>query len=151
MSEVPPRSEDMFLLENCAVFNFRKMARAVTQLYESVMRDLDLRATQFTILAVLSHKESFTMNQLAHALVMERTTLTRNLKVLEKRDYVEIRVGDDRRQRIIQLSPEGRDVLNEALPRWRQAQEAMLEAWGDSYPTTLQHIDQTIATVRENS
>lgn len=150
MTKPPIRSENMFRLENCAVFNFRKIARATTQLYENVMKEIDLRATQFTILGVLSHKESFTMNELAEAMVLERTTLTRNLKLLEKRGYINIRVGDDRRERHIHLTQEGSSILNEALPLWREAQTKMLEAWGQTYPETLQHIDHTISTLKSN-
>ena len=70
------------LLENCTCFNLRKAARAVTQAYDEALKLQGLRATQISILAMLSELGPVTMTNLADQLVMDRTTLTRNLKPL---------------------------------------------------------------------
>ncbi len=115
---------------NCACFNLRKAARAVTQLYDEVLAPTGLRGTQFPILAVLAAAGAATMTELADALVMDRTTLTRNLKPLLDRGLVERGEGEDRRQRPIAITPAGRDALGRALPLWEKAQARIVGGLG---------------------
>ena len=109
-------------VRTCACFNLRKAARAVTQLYDEVLAPSGLRGTQFSVLAVISAAGPATMTDLADILVMDRTTLTRNLKPLLDRALVERGEGEDRRQRPIAITPAGRDALGQALPFWEKAQ-----------------------------
>ncbi len=109
-------------VRTCACFNLRKAARAVTQLYDEVLAPSGLRGTQFSVLAVISAAGPATMTDLADTLVMDRTTLTRNLKPLLGRGLVERGEGEDRRQRPIAITPAGRDALGQALPLWEKAQ-----------------------------
>ena len=109
-------------VRTCACFNLRKAARAVTQLYDEVLAPSGLRGTQFSVLAVVSAAGAATMTELADTLVMDRTTLTRNLKPLLDRGLVERGEGEDRRQRPIAITPAGRDALGQALPLWEKAQ-----------------------------
>ena len=82
---------------NCTCFNLRKAARAVTQAYDKEMKPSGLRATQFSLLRMVAKLGPVGIKDLAKALVMDRTTLGRNLKVLSDRDLLEIGEGDDRR------------------------------------------------------
>ena len=109
-------------VRTCACFNLRKAARAVTQLYDEVLAPSGLRGTQFSVLAVIAAAGPATMTDLADTLVMDRTTLTRNLKPLLGRGLVERGEGEDRRQRPIAITPAGRDALGQALPPWEKAQ-----------------------------
>jgi len=115
----------------CLCFNLRKAARAVTQLYDAALEPAGLRATQFSLLAVLDGRDPVTITDLARAMVMDRTTLTRNLRPLEKQGLVAIAPGDDRRTREVSLTRRGRRTLTRATPRWRHAQTGMLDALGD--------------------
>jgi len=121
----------------CLCFNLRKAARAVTQLYDAALEPAGLRATQFSLLAVLDGRDgrdgrdAVTITDLARAMVMDRTTLTRNLRPLEKQGLVAIAPGDDRRTREVSLTRRGRRTLTRATPRWRHAQTGMLDALGD--------------------
>ena len=115
----------------CLCFNLRKAARAVTQLYDAALEPAGLRATQFSLLAVLAGRDAVTITDLARAMVMDRTTLTRNLRPLEKQGLVAIAPGDDRRTREVSLTRRGRQALKHATPRWRHAQTGMLDALGD--------------------
>ena len=118
----------------CLCFNLRKAARAVTQLYDAALEPAGLRATQFSLLAVLDGRggrDALTITDLARAMVMDRTTLTRNLGPIEKRGLVAIAPGDDRRTREVSLTRRGRQTLKHATPRWRHAQTRMLDALGD--------------------
>jgi len=119
-------------LQNCACFNIRKSARMLTQHYDSAMQIVDLRATQFTILAVLSAKSGITISELADYLMMDRTTLTRNLRPLEKQALVKTKAGTDKRTRLIELSKKGKNKLEKAIPLWKKAQKQVTDYMGDS-------------------
>ena len=117
----------------CACFNIRKAARAVTQLYDATLEPSGLRATQFTLLMVLHGTGAVTMTRLSSRMVMDRTTLTRNLGLLEKQGLVEAAAGTDRRTREIRLTARGREVLAEALPLWRRAQARVVGGLGQGH------------------
>ena len=85
----------------CACFNLRKAARAVTQLYDDALRPAGILATQLPLLIATGRLERVTISQLAEAMVMDRTTLTRNLRPLERDGLVRTKPGKDRRVREI--------------------------------------------------
>ncbi len=92
-------------LTACTCANLRKAARAVTQVYDQALRPTGLKATQFTMLATLSNRGDLPLSRLAEALVMDRTTLTRNLKPLVGKGLVRI----DQDQRACPSSSTSRD------------------------------------------
>jgi DNA-binding MarR family transcriptional regulator len=97
-----------------------------------VLRPLGLTNGQFSLMMSLNRPEPPTMGQVSAVLAMDRTTLTANLKPLERRGLVEVRIDDkDRRTRRLRLTPSGRDLLASALPVWKQAQAAMEELIAD--------------------
>ena len=115
---------------NCTCFNLRKAARAVTRMYDEALKPSGLRATQFTLLCMIETRGPTGMTELAKALVMDRTTLTRNLKPLMDRGLLEVIDGDDRRQHPIALTSRGREVLARALPLWRKVQARTAKGFG---------------------
>jgi len=115
---------------HCACFNMRKAARSITQFYEDIMRPSGLRATQYTILSATKHLEPITVMVLAEKIVTDRTTLTRNLKVLEKHGLIRLETGEDRRERQIRLTAKGREAQAKAYPLWKEAQEEMIARLG---------------------
>jgi DNA-binding MarR family transcriptional regulator len=121
-----------YIAQNCACFNVRKAARAVTQFYDSTLKPSGLRATQFTLLVALSRRGKIGVTELADKLVMERTTLTRNLKPLQKQGLIEIAAGSDRRTRTIFITETGQKKLAAATPYWQQAQEVIAEGLGNT-------------------
>jgi DNA-binding MarR family transcriptional regulator len=115
----------------CACFKVRKAARAITKLYEEVLRPSGLRATQFSMLMVTRVMGPVTVVKLAQVMVMDRTTLTRNLQILEKRGLIMIKPGEDRREREVNLTAEGMEVLTKAIPLWEEAQERVQKGLGE--------------------
>ena len=103
---------DINALSNCTCLNLRKAARAVTQTYDKVLRPSGLRSTQFSLLFVIAKLQPVGIKDLAKELVMDRTTLGRNLKVLSDRGLLDIGEGDDRRYRPITLTKDGRSRSN---------------------------------------
>jgi len=113
-------------VRDCTCFNLRKAARAVTQRYDEFLRPANLRATQFSLLAVLAQSGTASIGQLADLAVMDRTTLKRNLELLERDGLVRIRPGADARVREVSLTPAARKRLAAAIPLWERAQAHIL-------------------------
>jgi DNA-binding MarR family transcriptional regulator len=115
----------------CACLNVRKASRFITSLYDEYLKPVGLRATQLSLLMVLEQAGSVTITSLSELLLMDRTTLPRDLKPLERQGWVSIAEGEDRRKRFITLTPDGRDLLKRALPLWEQAQIRIRDYMGD--------------------
>ena len=99
----------------CACFNLRKATRAVTQLYDEVLRETGIRVTQLTLLVAAYLSGEIPISQMAEVLVMDRTTLTRNLKPLQIQGLIAIRSGADRREKLVTLTTRGRAMVSKAL------------------------------------
>src|ERR687892_1580813 len=115
---------------SCACFNLRKVTRAVTQLYDEMLRPAGLRVTQFSLLVAVRMAGPVGVTRLAEITVMDRTTLTRNLELLQKQGLIEIAAGADRRSRIVTITAEGNGAIAEALPFWKKAQSHVVNSLG---------------------
>lgn len=134
----------------CACFKVRKAARAVTKLYEEVLRPIGLRATQFSLLMAARVIGPVTVVKLAQITVMDRTTLTRNLQILEKRRLIEIKPGEDRREREVTLTASGMEVLAKAVPLWEEAQDRVRQGLGEEKLRNLMDdLSEMISLLRE--
>jgi DNA-binding MarR family transcriptional regulator len=94
----------------------------VTQHFEASFRGTGLRATQFTLLATLIQTGPLPMSALAGRLGLERTTLTRNLQLLEKKGLVAVAGDEDQRVRRVAVTRKGEAAASAALPAWKRAQ-----------------------------
>jgi DNA-binding MarR family transcriptional regulator len=111
-------------LTSCNCFAVRQAARHVTKLYERYLADAQLTSAQFSILGALGEGGPMTMADLASALVMDRTTLLRAMKPLQREELLKSTASSaDPRQLVFSLSPAGLRKLKEALPLWNKAQE----------------------------
>jgi DNA-binding MarR family transcriptional regulator len=120
------------LVQNCTCFNLRKTTRAVTQLYDEALKPCGLYATQFTLLAAIFSRDGLTITELSRALIMDRTTLTRNLNPLQKNGWVEVIPGEDRRTRLLSLTRPGKKVLKKAMTHWDKVQKEVVKILGKS-------------------
>ncbi|WP_373538624.1 MarR family winged helix-turn-helix transcriptional regulator [Chamaesiphon sp.] len=137
------------VVSSCACFNLRKASRVVTQHFDEILKPSGLLITQFTILVAISMAKSGTINELAERLVMDRTTLTRNLKPMEREGWLKSDSGQDRRTRVISLTPNGEAALAKALPLWKQAQNGVEETLGQQrWNALLSHLAETTALIR---
>lgn len=114
----------------CAHANLRQATRVISALYDSTLKPCGIKATQFTVLAVLAHRGELPLTKLAEILVMDRTTLSRNLQPMVKKGWLSIRREKDERIRLISLTETGRHVVNEATPLWRKAQRRVAKGIG---------------------
>ena len=114
----------------CACANIRRTDRVVTGFYDEILAPSGLSITQFTLLATLAQAAPITINRLAEIMDMDRTTLTRNLKLLIKQHLVRSQEGEDRRTRQVGLTEEGEQALGRAWPLWQEAQARIEGALG---------------------
>jgi len=109
--------------DTCLCLHVQRAARAIARRYDEALRPLGLTSGQFSLLMSLNRPEPPTMGQVSAVLAMDRTTVTANLKPLERRGLVEIQVDEkDRRSRRLKLTSAGRRLLAEAMPLWEKAQ-----------------------------
>jgi DNA-binding MarR family transcriptional regulator len=114
----------------CACFNLRKAMRALSQLYDDALRPAGVRTTQFTLLNAIRVEGPVTVRRLATAVVMDRTTLSRDLRPLERQGLVTVEPGADRRERKVNLTRKGAQIITQALPLWEQAQAQVAQGLG---------------------
>ena len=118
-------------LTNCACLNLRKTARMVAQFYDQRLLPSGLRATQFSLLAMLDGVGPISITHLADQMGMDRTTLTRNIKLLERDGLSTWEAGEkDARVRMLSLTKKGRQAMQKTLPYWEVAQADFLEKYG---------------------
>ncbi|PHZ84989.1 MarR family transcriptional regulator [Paremcibacter congregatus] len=125
MEIVKPRAESQSLnesLEMCVCTQVRRAARAITRLYDDALNETGIRYTQMIILMVLHKHEGITVSGLADELLMDASTVARNLRPLEKQELITIMKGKDRRQRLLALSQKGIEAVEEGVKYWRVAQ-----------------------------
>src|SRR3989441_1314797 len=124
-------------LSPCVCSTLRMVSRAVTQLYDDVLRRSGLRVTQFSILATIARMGEANLRQLEDTLAIDQTTLTRSLNLLEQEGVTERVPHPDGRIKAMKLTAKGRRALEVARPLWAQAQAKVLrelgtKAWVDA-------------------
>jgi DNA-binding MarR family transcriptional regulator len=135
--------------EQCLGTKLRMATRAVTQHYDESMASVGLRGTQFTLLIALAQAPRVPLSKLADALVMDRTTLTRNLNPLLRDGLVEAHDAQDRRVRAYALTGRGRQLVERALPCWKKAQADMFRALSPGDRAQLTRLlDAAVAAAR---
>jgi len=130
---------------SCLCHRTRMASRAVTRLYDDILRPTGLRATQLAVLVAVGNEDATSITELAKFMGMDRSTLTRNLTPLEREGL--IRVGNEgwRRSRIVEITNKGRSRLREALPFWEKAQQTMRQKLGGRrWPVIMADLDDLI-------
>ena len=117
-----PDVTDYMACASCFCLASRQAARRITRLYDSRMQPSGIRATQFTVLSQLMLRGEMPIGKLASILGMERTTLTRNLTLLEQQKWISSKAGDDPRSRMIAITAQGRGMVRRGFPHWSKAQ-----------------------------
>src|SRR5882724_5815925 len=131
----------------CASFNFRKTARAVTRLYDVALQKTGIRSTQFALLVAVAKNHPISIGKLGDLLVIDATTLTRSLRVLQKEGLIAISNRAAKRQRFLTLTAKGGHALARAVPAWRKAQERFVATVGSEYWLALRSELERVAHV----
>jgi DNA-binding MarR family transcriptional regulator len=107
--------------DTCLCLHLQRAARAVARRFDAALRPVGLTNGQFSLLMSLNRPQAASIGDVSTVLAMDRTTLTANLKPLERRGLVTVTVDDaDKRTRRLTLTPAGRALLCAAVPAWRR-------------------------------
>jgi DNA-binding MarR family transcriptional regulator len=128
--------------DTCTCGELRKAARAVTLLYDDAIKSSGLLSTQFGVLQVIYDIDSIRISDLADKLGMDRTTLTRNLSILERDGFIKISQGKDHRTRIVAATQKGHSAVAKATPLWNEVQRKVRQKMGESsWHELMQNLD----------
>jgi len=133
-----PYAVTLHVRDTCLCLHLQRSARVVARRFDEALRPLGLTNGQFSLLMSLNRPEPARMRGVATLLAMDRTTLTANLKPLERRGLLKIGVDpEDKRGRLLTLTAKGRALLASAMPIWRQTHAELDRLLADPKPDTL--------------
>jgi DNA-binding MarR family transcriptional regulator len=134
------------VLDRCLCKRTRAAARAITRIYDEELRATGLRPSQVEVLVTVAAKQELSISGLSEELVMDRTTLTRNLRPLEKKGLVALSAEGRHRTRLVRLTATGAAALAGAVEHWERAQAAMERQLGSDGVTSVRRASAAIAS-----
>lgn len=143
-------SHERQLLDECACQRVRMAARAVTRAYDEALRPVGLRATQLSVLVAVAAEHALSIASLSRLLGMDRSTLTRNLRPLEKDGLVSMGSEGWHRSRTLEITRKGSARLRAAVPLWERVQEALRGELGGSRWSALRAELDYLGRAAEN-
>jgi DNA-binding MarR family transcriptional regulator len=141
---------DMAAAENCVCFNLRWVTRAVTQFFDAEMRRHSIRPTQGSILLALQARNSWNMAELSDWLGMDRTTLVRNLRPLQRDGLVQASGGGRGNRVEVAITAKGRKQIEKLTPAWKSAQSAAVKTLGEKRWSAILSDLETAALALKN-
>lgn len=147
----PLPNNDKDLLTQCALFDVHRLSRLLTGMYNSYLRDTGLTMAQFTLLRNIDVLAPAGMKQIAHAMLMDRTSVTRLIDPLIKQGFLTDSVGEDRRFRNIIVTAKGQSAIAKSEGAWTLAQQELFKCIGSEQWRSLRTaLRDTIHVVRDN-
>jgi DNA-binding MarR family transcriptional regulator len=139
----------------CACATARQVARILTQLYDRQLEPAGIEAAQFGLLSALETLGPCTQARLGQHNALDKTTVSRNLKLLESKDWIKSTARDDKRYREIMLSPAGKKILANAKPAWHKTQTQLMSAlppgqW-NAFFRALKNVATAARTLQDES
>lgn len=131
----------------CLCTRLRRASRGVTRLYDEALADVGLNAAQFSLLRNLQRLERPSISALAEAMGLDRSTLGRNLRVVQGRGLVRLGEGSDQRSRQVELTDAGVRVLEQGAPLWQRAQEQLALRLGTDRRAALIALLEDLETI----
>jgi DNA-binding MarR family transcriptional regulator len=133
-----PFAPTLLIRDTCLCLHVQRAARALARRYDEALRPLGLTSGQFSLLMSLNRPVPPSIGQVSTLLAMDRTTLTANLKPLERRGYLQVLTAEtDKRRRTLVLTESGRSLLVAALPIWQRTHAAIEQMLAHSSPDRL--------------
>lgn len=133
----------------CYNLKLRQADRVLTSYYDEALRDLGITIAQFSLLRALSYMKQTPQKELQQALVLQQTTLTRNLQPLIRSGYVQTRPSpEDGRVTLVSLTDEGKALFKQAKVRWDQAQKGIASHLGPELTQQLLNVADAVLALR---
>ena len=133
----------------CVCVNLRRAARALTAIYDDALAAAGIKVTQFSLLRAVERNEPAPINVLSEDLDLDRTTLARNLRPLERERLLVLEAGEDRRVTQVRLTPRGRATVAKALPLWRKVQDDVARRFGAGHVDQLRVLAAKASSIAE--
>ena len=142
----PSRKRAAEMGSQCVCFNIRKSTRLLTAHYDRIIGAAGLKTTQLSLLMTVLMRDKANLSQLANMLGMDRTTLSRNVRLLEQKGLITVSTGEDKREQCIGITDKGRDAVNRAIPLWEKAQAEVADQFGEEWVqgllSNLRHLNK---------
>lgn len=106
----------------CLCTNLRRTTRAISNIYDAALAPTGIKITQFSLLRAVERSEPIAISELADDMALDRTTLARNLSLLERDRLIALSAGEDRRVTEVRLTQAGRRTIEKAIPIWNATQ-----------------------------
>ena len=132
----------------CNYLALRQAARHISQIYDRYLASEGLRTTQYSILSKLNRLGPLSINELAKSMVMDRTTLGRAIRPLERDRLLTAGGGEDGRTRSLRLTATGEARLKAAMAKWREAQKKFELTFGAQDAEQLRSVLQRVVSIR---
>ncbi|WP_429811394.1 MarR family winged helix-turn-helix transcriptional regulator [Ensifer sp. B1-9] len=131
-------------MSRCYCALLRKATRRVTSLYDDALQPIGINLAQFSLLRHIERDEPISMTELGRKIELERSTVSRNVKVLEGMGLVETGSGKDQREAVVELTENGRRILEDGAPLWQGAQDRIEAQLGTDAAAQLKELLQTL-------
>lgn len=129
----------------CTCILLRQAARKSSAIYDEALAPLGINIAQFSLLRKISRAGSISLTELAHKAELDRSTMGRNAKVLQRMGLVEPAASEDHRETSVTLTDEGRDIVRRGAPLWDKAQDEIEARLGDDGVEQLQSLLRAIS------
>jgi DNA-binding MarR family transcriptional regulator len=132
----------------CVAVRLRMLNRVVTNVYDDALRPLDLKVSQMNILVAAAKMGTARPIEVCKHLHLDVSTLSRNVERMKTRGWLEIVPDEDGRSQPFRLTPQGRKLLDKAIPAWSRAQQQVKKVFGDGF---LKQLNQAVKRVSESA
>lgn len=130
----------------CYCTKSRRLSRSLTEIYDRALEPTGLTIAQFSLLRMVTRLGAPTISEVAEATGLDRTTLGRNLAVMQRSGWIALSRGEDGRTRVASTTEDGRAVLGQAVPIWGRTQAAVEERLPPHLLAALEEASQLLTT-----
>ena len=146
----PKRMQAMIdkIANECVAVRLRTLNRVITNIYDDALRPLDLKVSQMNILVAAAKMGTARPLEVCEYLHLDVSTLSRNVERMKARGWLEVIPDEDGRSQPFQLTPQGRKLLEKAVPAWSEAQQQVKRVLGDRF---VDQLNQAMKRVSEGA
>jgi DNA-binding MarR family transcriptional regulator len=130
----------------CVAVRLRMLNRVITNIYDDALRSLDLKVSQMNILVAAATMGTARPSDVCDHLHLDVSTLSRNVERMKARGWLEVVPDEDGRAQPFRLTPQGRKLLETAVPAWSEAQQQVKKVLGDGFVAQLHHAMKRVST-----
>lgn len=133
-----------FMLSPCYCTRLRAASRRIAAIYDAALEPLGINVAQFSLLRMIERRQPVSLTDLGRLAELDRSTMGRNVRVLERMGLAEVGRGEDQRESVVRLTVAGADLLARAAPLWEASQRAIEDRLG---PERIEALDELLQAV----